>query len=193
MELSSYTALTGAGDQDMRVIYTLSPELEHNFKEPFGRLLRGCSAETMRQLRAIVDVEEPPLIVSVGDKVSQNLHKYGIKPQISITDNKSLRRKVKPAVFEAKTVVRVQNPPATITDEAEIAVKDAAQGKEHIHILVDGEEDLLTPVAVLYAPEKALVVYGQPHEGVVVVNVTADKKARAKELLDAMSRSGKDK
>ena len=177
----------------MRVVYTLSPKLEHCFKQPFGRLLRGSSSETMRQLRAIVDTEKPPLFVSVGDMVSQNLHRYGIKPQISITDNKSLRRAVKPAVFEAKTVVRVQNPPATITDEAENAVRDATKGKEHIHIIVDGEEDLLTPVAVLYAPANALVVYGQPHKGVVVVRVTADKKARAKELLDAMSSSGKDK
>lgn len=177
----------------MRILYTISPELEQFFKEPFGRLLRGSSRETMRQLRDIVNIEKPPLVVSVGDKVSQNLHKYGIKPQISITDNRSLRKAVRPSVFEEKKVVRVQNPAATITDDAEIAVRDATKGREHVHIIVDGEEDLLTPVAVLYAPDNALVVYGQPHKGVVVVKVTADKKARAKELLDAMFSSGKDK
>jgi uncharacterized protein (UPF0218 family) len=31
------------------------------------------------------------------------------------------------------------------------------------------------------------VVYGQPYEGVVIVKVTAEKRARAKELLDLMA------
>jgi uncharacterized protein (UPF0218 family) len=147
----------------------------------------------MKQLESIVAAEKQPYIVSVGDKVSKNLHKHRITPQVSITDNKSLRKNVKPAVFEAKKVVRVQNPRGTITEEAEVAVRNALRVKEHIHIVVDGEEDLLTLVAVLYGPENALVIYGQPYEGVVVVRVTAEKKARAKELLDAMSCSGKDK
>lgn len=175
------------GDWDMRVVYALTPELQHYFKEPFGTLLRGTSAHTMKQLNAIVVAEKPPRIVSVGDKVSRSLHEHGVTPHLAITDNKSLRRNVKPAKFESKKVVRVENPSGTITDEAEDAVKDALKSSEHIHIIVNGEEDLLTPVAVLYAPENALVVYGQPHEGVVVVKVTAEKRARAKELLDLIS------
>lgn len=141
----------------------------------------------MKQLKAILAADTPPVIVSVGDKVSRNLHEHGITPQLAITDNKSLRRSVKPAKFEAKRVVQVENPQATITEEAAAAVEDALKGKEHVHIVVAGEEDLLTPVAVLYAPENALVVYGQPYEGMVVVKVTAEKRARAKELLDLMA------
>ncbi len=147
----------------------------------------------MKQLKAIIASEKPPTIISIGDTVSKNLHKHGITPQVSITDNKSLRRTVKPQVFEEKRIIRVHNPPASITDEAEDAIKDALKGEEHIHVTVIGEEDLLTPVAVLYAPENALVVYGQPHKGVVVVKATVEKKARAKELLDAMACLGKDK
>jgi uncharacterized protein (UPF0218 family) len=171
----------------MRVVYALTPELRDKFKEPFGTLLQGTSAETMKQLQAIVAAEKPPRIVSVGDKVSRNLHKHGITPQLSITDNKSLRRSVKPAVFEAKKVVRVQNPQGVITDEAVTAVQAALKGTEHVHITVDGEEDLLTIVAVLYAPEGALVVYGQPYEGVVAVRVTAERRARSREFLDLMA------
>ena len=171
----------------MRVVYTLTPELQRYFKEPFGTLLKGTSAQTMKQLHAIVAAEKPPTVVSVGDRVSRSLHEHGITPQLAITDNKSLRRNVKPAKFEAKRVVQVENPQGTITDEAAAAVRDALKSNEHIHIMVNGEEDLLTPVAVLYAPEKALVVYGQPYKGVVVVKVTAEKRARAKELLDLMA------
>jgi GTP-dependent dephospho-CoA kinase len=177
----------------MRIAYRVSPELLQILKEPFGNLLRGTSPKTMKQLRTIVAAEKPTLIISVGDKVSKNLHKHQITPQLSITDNKSLRRTVKPAVFESKKTVRVHNPPGTITDDAEAAIRDALKSNEHIHIVVEGEEDLLTPIAVLYAPENAIVVYGQPYQGLVVVRVTAEKKERVKELLDAMSRSGKDK
>jgi uncharacterized protein (UPF0218 family) len=168
----------------MRIVYALTPELQHYFREPFGTLLRGTSTRTMTKLKAIVAADKPPTIISVGDKVSRSLHDNGIIPKVAITDSKSLRRNVKPAGFEAKKIVRVENPQGTITDEAEAAVRDALKGNEHTHVLVDGEEDLLTPVAILYAPSNALVVYGQPYEGVVVVKVTAEKRARVRELLD---------
>jgi uncharacterized protein (UPF0218 family) len=60
------------------------------------------------------------------------------------------------------------------------------QGDEEVHLVVDGEEDLLTLIAVLYAPEKSWVVYGQPREGAVVVEVTPEKKAETAEILRGM-------
>ena len=56
----------------------------------------------------------------------------------------------------------------------------------HTHIVVEGEEDLLTLIAVLYAPENSFVIYGQPHSGVVVVKVTGQKKRQVQEFLNAM-------
>ena len=70
-----------------------------------------------------------------------------------------------------------------------MVVKKALEGREHTHIVVKGEEDLLTLIAVLHAPKNAFVVYGQPHCGVVVVKATLEKKARAKEFLNAMKTS----
>ncbi len=67
-----------------------------------------------------------------------------------------------------------------------MAIKKAMEEKEHTHIVVKGEEDLLTLVAVLFAPENAFVVYGQPYSGVVVVKVTLERKARAQEFLNIM-------
>ena len=82
--------------------------------------------------------------------------------------------------------VYVDNPQGTITQEAISAVKEALESDEHTHIVVKGEEDLLTLIAVLYAPENAFVVYGQPYSGIVVVKVTSEKKARVQEFLNAM-------
>ncbi len=85
--------------------------------------------------------------------------------------------------------VYVENPQGTITKEAIIAIEDALESGEHTHIVVRGEEDLLTLIAVLYAPETAFVVYGQPHSGIVVVRATSEKKAQVKEYLKAMKSS----
>ncbi len=170
----------------MGVVYVLTPEFRERFKQPFGLLLRGNSIQTMKQLNIIVNREKPPKIVAVGDTVSRNLHEHRVKPQLSITDNKSLRKTVEPVTFQCKQILRVSNPQGTITAEAITAVQDALRSQDEVHIIVDGEEDLLTLIAVLYAPDGSFVIYGQPYEGVVVVKVTAEKRAEAKELLDAM-------
>ena len=170
----------------MDIAYSVTPELRVKLKDPFGRLIRGSFAETMGKMENIVKREKPPKIVSVGDTVSRNLHEHQMNPQLSITDNKRMRRKIKPRIFTGKNVVHVKNPQGTITEEAITAIREALESDERVHIIVDGEEDLLALIAVLYAPEKSLVVYGQPYEGIVVVKVTPEKKAGAMELLKAM-------
>jgi uncharacterized protein (UPF0218 family) len=168
------------------VVYAITSELMEKFKQPFGLLLRGTFSETMRQLKEIVDREKPARVIAVGDIVARNLHKRGINAQLSITDNKSMRRRTRPVVLESMKILHVSNPQGTITEEAMAMVKEALQSEDHTHILVDGEEDLLTLISVLYSPDGALVVYGQPHEGVVVVNVTPEKRAEVNKLLDSM-------
>jgi len=170
----------------MAIAYSLTPELRVKLKEPFGILIRGSFAETMDKMENIVKREKPPRIVSVGDTVSRNLHEHELNPQLSITDNKRMRRRVKPRAFTGKNIVHVRNPQGTITEEAITAIREALEGNERFHIIVDGEEDLLTLIAVLYAPENSLVVYGQPYKGIVVIRVTSEKKAGAKEILKAM-------
>ena len=171
----------------MSVTYRITPKLRAKLKEPFGVLIRGTFSETMSKLVVLVEKENPSKIVSVGDTVSRNLHAKGIKSQLSITDNKSMRKRTQPATFCAKKVVHVKNPQGTITDEAMTAIREALEGDSQTHIIVDGEEDLLTLAVVLQAPEKALVVYGQPYEGIVVVKVTPEKKNEAQEILNAMA------
>jgi len=170
----------------MAIVYSVTPELRLKLKEPFGMLICGSFAETMGKMENIVKQEKPPKIISVGDTVSQNFHENQMTPHLSITDNKRMRRRTKSRVFAGKSVVRVKNPQGTITDEAITAIREALESDEHVHIIVDGEEDLLAIIAVLYAPENSLVVYGQPCEGIVVVKVTSEKKAGAKEILKSM-------
>ena len=170
----------------MAVAYNITPELREKFKEPFGMLIRGSFVETMGKMESIAKRDKPPKIVSVGDTVSRNLHEHQITPQLSITDNKRMRRRIQGRIFAGKKVVHVKNPQGTITEESIDAIKEALESDEIVQVIVDGEEDLLVIVAVFYAPEKSLVVYGQPYEGIVVVKVTSEKKAEAAEILKAM-------
>ncbi len=168
------------------VIYAVTSELIEKFRQPFGLLLRGTFSETMKKLKTIVETENPPMVITVGDTVSRNAHKSGVIAQVSITDNKSMRKRAQPVVLESRKTLRVTNPPGVITEEAIAVVKESLQSKEHTHLIVDGEEDLLTLIAVLHAPSGALVVYGQPREGIVVVKVTPEKRAEALKLLESM-------
>ncbi len=170
----------------MGVVYSVTPELRAKFKEPFGLLLRGTFSETMHALGDIVAEEKPPVVVAVGDRVSRNINKHGVPARLLITDSLLRRKHVAPVVFLGSCVVHVVNPAGVITEEAVAAVQAALAGDGRVHLVVDGEEDLLVLVAVLYAPLGALVVYGQPSEGVVVVRVTDAKRAEAAGFLKAM-------
>lgn len=164
----------------------LTPELRKKLKEPVGTLIRGSFAETMKKLKRMVKEEKPPKIVSVGDTVSKNLVKNSVFPQLAIVDGRVMRRKIPPITLTADETVYVRNPQGTITDEAFTEIQRSLRQKYRIKMVVDGEEDLLTLVAVLHAPENSFVVYGQPREGVVVVKVTDEKRAEVTEILNAM-------
>jgi GTP-dependent dephospho-CoA kinase len=174
-------------EQIMKIVYTLTPDLRIKLKEPFGTLIKGNANETMAELKKLVLEKKPMLIVSVGDVVSKNMHSSSVHPLISIIDNISLRIKTEATLNDdSEKTIHVKNPPGTITEESINALTDGLSNKTHTHIIVEGEEDLLTLIAVLYAPQKAFVVYGQPHCGVVVVKVTSEKKAEVKKFLNHM-------
>jgi len=53
-------------------------------------------------------------------------------------------------------------------------------------VYVEGEEDLLTLPVIVLAPESTAVIYGQPMEGLVIVEVTSHKKDWALAVLRQM-------
>lgn len=156
----------------------LKPELRKELKNPLGLLLKGTPERTMKQLNLIIKRKQPKIIVAVGDVVSKNMLKAGIRPHIIIVDGKVMREPTKAVNLRDRRKITLENPAGTITPQAWMMVDEALSQKNPIMMMVDGEEDLLTLVAVLKAPKGSLVVYGQPNEGVVAVNVddTAQKK-----------------
>lgn len=170
----------------MKIEYMLTPRLRIFLKEPFGTLIKGTSQETMLALKELIEKEAPTRLVSVGDVVSKNLHEFDIHPQLTVIDFISLRNQVMPKLPMTGRIVCVDNPQGTITAEAIKAIREALDSNAHIHIEIQGEEDLLTLVAVLYAPENSFVIYGQPHLGIVVVKASLEKKEQVKQFLKEM-------
>jgi len=170
----------------MAIAYSLTPELRVKLKKPIGTLIRGSFAETMKIFKDMAEKEKPPVIISVGDTVSKNLAENHVFPQLSIVDNRIMRRNIPSIPLTAEKTIHVKNPPGTITEEALIAIQEALKSNCRVKIVVDGEEDLLTLIAVLYSPKNSFVIYGQPHEGVVVVKATNEKKVEVAVILKAM-------
>jgi len=167
-------------------IRRLTPVLRKKLKSPIGLLIQGTSDETMKKLGELVEKEKPLRIISVGDVVSNNMTKHGIFPQVMIVDNRVMRKHITPVSLDADQTLHLKNPPGTLTDQAWSTIQEALSQAQRTKVVVDGEEDLLTLVAVLHAPEKSLVVYGQPQEGIVVVRVTKQKKEMMRRIVEAM-------
>jgi uncharacterized protein (UPF0218 family) len=145
----------------------------------------------MKILNDFIEEEKPSLVISVGDVVSRNMIEYGVSVNVLIVDNKVMRKPIQPITVDADQTLHAKNPPGAITDEAWAAIRSAVEQKGQTRVVVEGEEDLLTIVTVLSAPEGAIVVYGQPHRGIVVVKVTEETKERMRRFVDAMEEASK--
>ncbi len=170
----------------------LTPELRKKLKAPLGMLFQGSFEEIMKMIRALVEKEKPPKIVTVGDRISQDLADNNILPNVLIVDNKVMRKEIPPISATADKVKNVKNPAGTITDEAWFAIERAMNDLKRTKIVVDGEEDLLALVSILVAPENSFIFYGQPKKGVVTVKVTSDIKQKIRKIVDEMDYSKSD-
>jgi len=176
---------------DKKGIRLLTSELRKELKKPQGLLIDGHFKETMKRLKEFIEEEKPSLIISVGDVVSRNMIEYGFQPNVVIVDNKVMRKPIQPITVNADQTLYAKNPPGTITNEACTAIKTAFKQEGRIRLMIDGEEDLLTLPVVLVAPENAVVVYGQPHNGIVVIKVTEEKKVKIRHIVDSMEETSK--
>ena len=153
---------------------TLPEKSRHFFKEPFGRLFSDIS-------EAIPHIAGRTTY-AVGDVVTHNLIKNGIAPAVAIVDGHTMRSPCRknPPVTGRHT--RVKNPAGSLTDELVAGIRDALQDPPAT-IDVNGEEDLAVIPLVIEAPPGSVVLYGQPHRGVVLCPVDTGTKAKAAELL----------
>jgi hypothetical protein len=153
----------------------LPEEHRRLFKEPFGEL--------HRTIEEIIPRFGNRAIYAVGDVVTHNLQKNGITPAIAIVDGFTMRSPCSRIPVVSGKCIRVKNPAGTLTKDLIGALKHAIDNSP-VTIQVDGEEDLAVIPLVLAAPLGAIVLYGQPNEGVVLRMVDEEAKTTARQFLD---------
>jgi uncharacterized protein (UPF0218 family) len=163
-------------------MYVLPDDLKDTLKEYIGDLVDEPGLLKL--------LKKEKYIVSVGDKVTYTLLKYGITPILCIVDYK-LERKPYPSEMKAfiqkfSTIrFHIKNPPGTITDELWDAIKTVFKNLKNGPVCIE-EEDLASLAAIYLAPGGVTVIYGLPNKGVVVVKATTAHKQKVKEVLDRM-------
>lgn len=190
----------------------LPDELREELKKPLGEFIKGDSDEPDIAVRAFVtrhpelisgsildhkigfiempkQVRHDRMLISVGDVVTSSLVKHGIIPDISIVDLKIGRKDVYKNVEELgisgiKLLKIAENKAGTINFKAYQALLELVETEARPAVLqIDGEDDLMTLLAIFLAPLNSLIVYGQPGEGIVAVEVTEEKKEEARHLI----------
>ncbi|MCS7119704.1 MAG: GTP-dependent dephospho-CoA kinase family protein [Nitrososphaerota archaeon] len=164
----------------------MTDELRAELKRPLGLLLKNSNTPAVEKLRDILEAKKPKKLIAVGDRVSRDLLKNGIRPDMVIIDYKIMREPVDPLDFQAEKTFHLENRAGTISEDSWKIIGDAARYNGTTKIVVEGEEDLLTLVAVSCSPSGSLVIYGQPREGIVVVEVTDSAKEKVKDIIRRM-------
>jgi uncharacterized protein (UPF0218 family) len=154
---------------------TLPEEHRKLFQEPFGDLHRN--------IHEILPHLAGQIIYSVGDVVTHNLQRNGITPEVAIIDGFTMRAPCSKQSPLMGSCIRVKNPAGSLTEDLINAVNKAIANPP-VTIVVDGEEDLAVIPVVIAAPQGAIVLYGQPHKGVVLRRVTPEAKLVARQLLE---------
>ncbi|RLF06824.1 MAG: hypothetical protein DRK00_00530 [Thermoprotei archaeon] len=145
----------------------LREELRETCRIPLGVAIYREPEEAIPLIRELVQLVRPPMLISVGDFVTANLWRGGLRPDVAIVDMRVMRHASEHDVREMMgrdyLVLRCVNPPGTLTRDAMARVKDAVRAATRgakALLIVDGEEDLLALPAIIFAPDRSVVVYG---------------------------------
>ena len=147
----------------------LPDSLRDQMKIPLGVLL----PENQTQKSEIQKfLSQESYIITVGDRTTEKMIDFDLIPSLQIVDGQEKREKREPPKLENATELTVDNPATEITSQSISTIKKAFTLKSPVRIFVNGEEDLLVLPVCIHAPENAVVMYGQPHEGLVIVKIT---------------------
>lgn len=159
------------------------PEKERMlFQKPFGNVLRGIPDNLL---------VPSSQIVTVGDIVTKDSNRRNIGQRLSIVDYRVERKNTYTQITELgftgnEYVISAENPPGHLTPSLFHAVIQAIANTtlRRTVITVSGEEDLAVLPVILAAPLGFVIFYGQPHEGVVQIDISQTIKQQARKFLE---------
>ena len=169
-------------------IFSLKHSHRRFLKKPFGQL---CA-----QKNVLAAAAKAKVTVSVGDATTLFFLSNSLVPSVAIVD--FLEKRSPTSESHSQQILSVQwgkffvarNAPGTLSSGALLAVSEAISfasarsvALRKALVVIDGEEDLVFLAAVLHAPKGALLFYGQPGKGIVMLQATAESKKIAEKLL----------
>ncbi len=169
-----------------RKTLNLPVSMRAELKKPLGKLLTGPPSETVNLLRRVLTQKKPPYFAVVGDFTSKNVLDAGLEPDLVVVDNRVMRSEVPPVDLGERRRIAVFNQAGTVEPGAWSALEEAVILKSRASVIVEGEEDLMVLPLISLTPIGSLIVYGQPREGMVVVEVTEKMKGWAEDFLSRM-------
>jgi uncharacterized protein (UPF0218 family) len=153
-------------------------------KQPFGTLV---SEKDITKQKILSMLEAAEKIIAVGDATTERLISFNITPDIAVIDGVERRSLRSHSInYHAKQMF-CKNPAGTISKEAVSVLQSALESPPPVTVKVEGEEDMLALPLFIMAPKGSVVLYGQPLEGIVLVNITEEKQNQAKEVMNKIS------
>ncbi len=130
------------------------------------------------------------IIVTIGDRTSERLHQFSIPSNIEIVDGMEKRvERLGTLSFngDVSRILEAENRAGTISSVAlSVLAKSLALIEENpapVRVNVKGEEDLLTLPIIAYFPPETIAMYGQPNEGLVIVEAKGKPRIESWDIL----------
>lgn len=153
----------------------ISPALRAKLKEPFGFIVDSPES-----------ISKDAVLACVGDLASTRLLDAGYEPKLVVFDGYTKRKKIGVSdAINAYDVAQyhIKNPQGCLKNEVFNLFRQLLNQPKPSKVYVDGEEDLTAIAAIDSMPLGGVVVYGQPGEGLVVVDVDEKIKEKIKLIL----------
>ena len=144
------------------------------FKKPFGTLYSDFSE--------IIPLLKGRIFCTVGDVVTANAYLAGLTPAVAVIDGVTKRNT---SVSDASCGVprlHAKNAAGTISDGL-VSVLQEAVSSSPVVVEVEGEEDLAVLPLIPLMDDGAVILYGQPDEGVVFCEVGPALRTLGREIL----------
>ena len=163
----------------------LPEEFRDKLKIPLGILL--LEKDTNKE-NVLKQISNDSYIITVGDATTEKMLSLGIVPSLQIVDAREKRAKREPPTSaQIITNISCDNPAGEITENSIEKIKKAFKSKPPVRIMINGEEDLLVIPVCIFAPENSVVMYGQPNEGLVIVQINEEIRHKAQTILNSMN------